>query len=78
MATPSATTVTVRDVLNGLESMEQWVRQLREALATIDQRPLDVASKPVPGKSPKISGGLCGPPDNPKTTPKKPKKPTKK
>ena len=63
--------VTVRDVLNGLEAMEKWTRQLREALATLDQEQrLDI--RPVLLQGPRVRAGQCPPPDG---KPKKRKKP---
>ena len=49
--------LTVRDVVNGLESMEKWTHQLRKALATLDQEQrLDIkpllAAKSPPAKRP--------------------------
>ena len=77
MATPISQTVTIRDVLRGLESVEEWVRQLREALATIDpgQR-LEVKPQPLVAVAPRVSAGLCAPPPPP--TKKPSKKKTKK
>lgn len=79
MATPMTRPVTIRDILEGLDSMEAWIRQLREALATIDQgQRLDI--KPRLVTAPRISGGLCPPPPPPPGKPGKKtiKKPTKK
>jgi len=58
------TALTVRDVLNGMEAMEKWTRQLREALATLDHdqslpvQPLLAGPKK---KGAIISGGQCPP-----------------
>jgi hypothetical protein len=75
MITESAD-VTIRDVLNGLEAMEKWTRQLREALATLDQEQTLAVRHPLVAAVPLISGGRC-PPVKPKPTKKK-KKTTKK
>lgn len=74
MATPMTRVVTIRDVLNGLEALEQWAHQLREALASIDQgQRLDRKPRLVVATAPNISGGLCPPPKDPKPKPKKKK-----
>jgi hypothetical protein len=53
--------VTVRDVLNGLEAMEKWTRQLREAL--------EVRTAAAPQQA-RVRGESCPPPSGTK----KPKK----
>jgi hypothetical protein len=67
--------VTVRDVLDGLEAMEKWTRQLREALATLDQEQRLDVRHPLVAAVPLVSGGRCPPPVKPK--PKKKQKKTK-
>jgi hypothetical protein len=83
MATHIAQTVTIKDILKGLESMEAWTRQMRDALALIDQGQRQAGTPAltlaaVPRMSPKknpprIAGGVCPPPppDKPKPRPKK-------
>ena len=79
MATPMTHPVTIGDVLKGLESMEAWIRQLRGALATIDQgQRLDVKPRLVVASAPRVSGGLCPPPPPPAKRPRPKKKATKK
>jgi hypothetical protein len=56
--------------------MEKWTRQLREALATLDQEQTLAVRHPLVAAVPLISGGRC-PPVKPKPTKKK-KKTTKK
>ena len=68
--------LTVRDVLNGLEAMEKWTRQLREALATLDHEQRLPVRPPLSAAIPLVSGGRCPPPPPPKHKPKK-KKTTK-
>jgi hypothetical protein len=60
-----ATDLTVRDVVNGLEAMEEWARRLRDALGTLDQgQPLRVAARKDSDSSiVKVSGGQCPPRD---------------
>lgn len=72
MASPMVRGVTVRDVLMGLESVEKWIRQLREALATIDpEQPLNVRPRLV-ATAPIVKGGQCPPgKKKPKTAKKK-------
>jgi hypothetical protein len=79
MITPSnGGDVTVRDVVNGLEAMEKWTRELRDALATLDQEQrLAAGQKPKPAV-PLVSGGRCPPPPDPVRQVKKDKKKKKK
>ncbi len=83
MASPLTHAVTIGDVLKGLESMEKWIGQMREALATIeerrqpDARPTLVVTAGGKKEAPRISGGVC-PPAIPGKKDKDKKKPTKK
>jgi hypothetical protein len=78
MISPTASgEVTVRDVLDGLEAMEKWTRQLREALATLDHEQRLVVRHPLVAAVPLVSGGRCPPPP-PKHKPKKKQKKTTK
>lgn len=72
--------LTVKDVLNGLESMERWTHELREALATLDhEQRLEVKPRLAIKNPPIVSGGLCPPPPplTPRPGPRRKKTATK-
>ncbi len=70
--------LTIMDVVRGLESMELWARQLRDALATVDlEQPLDVKSE-LRAMATHVKGGQCPPGKTEKRAPKKGKKDKKK
>ena len=51
-------TVTVGDILKGMEAMEEWLRRLRGALATMDPKQEMRVDAPT-SKPPHVSGELC-------------------
>lgn len=78
MANPmSKADLTLRDVVDGLEAMEKWAHQLRDAVASLDQdQPLRFRPQIV-ATSPRVSGGQC-PPGEKKPKKRKTGSPTKK
>ena len=53
---------TVRDAVAGLRSVEEWVKNLREALETIDQDQvlsLKSSSRKSAASTPPVAAGMC-------------------
>ena len=63
MAPPKTTDATVGDLLQALERVEMWIRDIRRALGKLDAKePIQLAAMKGKGGTPPTAAGQCPPP----------------